>query len=681
MNKMKFPSYFECQKAMNKLKSITPKEYKKKFSKEELDKTLHEQQELLQDCIISNGTQNFFNIFNMGCSTGKTYVAVNSMPYYLNNVSCGFIEKKGVLFVIRQTDECDKYADYLNSLFEDKDIGHKSNVAISYHSKKYTTEDGYVDEEKRNKLLGQIKYYPILFICHENYINLTENEDLRNNFTQNRRLLIIDESIDICETIQVRNKKLEEDENIISLEKIEELKDKLQDGDKKLFEHIISPLFVKFDELNKEESIINRTYNFKIKHKQYNENIREFIKNIIPEYEKSIKTDLENILRTVSCIYNDTCLLNKKLEDGEKQDTISIKTINRNKRMWTLKNNIILDASALLEPKYELDKNLYFLMNNQPTLDYSKWRIEFILGSSTKFSKGIGRKYLTQEQRSRYIRFLGGCSQIITDLGIDNTLVVCHKEEHIQITKLIKKEIPYNTFQDFGINIPLENIEHFGNITGKREFERLQNVLIMHTPNYEDSDYILQYMYYKNIRYPDNVTFKNSSIKGLNYIHIFDNQDIEEFKEKTIANHIYQAVCRVNREMEHNTTIVIISQYLGSILYVRDMLDCKCVHNSDYDIYFEVVKNKINEDRKQNSKDNKLKTFFAEILNGNISNYDIDYIQINPNIIKVKKEDIKTLLKFNDTQFNKAKSNNDIFITNNTIICNRDYYYFILDTT
>ena len=49
MNKMNFPSYFECQKAMNKLKSITPKEYKKKFSKEELDKRLLEQQELLQD--------------------------------------------------------------------------------------------------------------------------------------------------------------------------------------------------------------------------------------------------------------------------------------------------------------------------------------------------------------------------------------------------------------------------------------------------------------------------------------------------------------------------------------------------------------------------------------------------------------------------------------------------------
>lgn len=681
MNKMNFPTYFECQNAIHKLKSITSKEYKKRVSNEELDNRLHFQQDMLQQTILSRARQNFFTVWNMGCSTGKTYVSVNSMPYYLNNVNCGFVERKGVLFVIRQTDECDKYADYLNSLFEDKDIGHKNNIAISYHYKKYTTEDGYVDEEKRNKLLGQIRHYPILFICHENYINLAENEELRKTFTQNRRLLIIDESIDICEIVQVRNTKLENNEDIVSLEKIEELKEKLQDEDKKIFENIISPLFVKFDELNKEESIINRTYNFKMRHKQYNENIKEFIKKIIPKYEKSIKADLEKILRTVSFIYNDTCLLNKKLEDGEKQDTITIKTINRNKRMWTLENNIILDASAPLEPKYELDKNLYFLMNNQPTLDYSKWHIEFILGSSTKYAKGIGRKYLTQEQRSRYIRFLGGCSQIITDLGIDSTLVVCHKEEHIQTNKLIKKEIPYNIFQDFGLNIPLENIAHLGNITGKREFERLQNVLIMHTPNYENSDYILQYMYYKNIRYADTVTFKNSSIKELNYIHIFDNQDIEEFKEKTIANHIYQAVCRVNREMEHNTTIVIISQYLGSILYVRDMLDCKCVHNSGYDIYFEVGKNQINEDRKQNSKDNKLKTFFAEILNGNISNYDIDYIQINPNIIKVKKEDIKTLLKFNDTQFNKAKSNNDKFITNNTIICNRDYYYFILDTT
>ena len=94
--KINFPTEFQCEIAIDNLKSGTTNDYKKKFSNEELDNKLHSQQELLQNCILSNGTQNFFNIFNMGCSSGKTYVAVNSMPYYLRNVARGLIPRKGV---------------------------------------------------------------------------------------------------------------------------------------------------------------------------------------------------------------------------------------------------------------------------------------------------------------------------------------------------------------------------------------------------------------------------------------------------------------------------------------------------------------------------------------------------------------------------------------------------------
>lgn len=677
---MYFPTSIQCQVAIKKADKKLKKDYKKESSNNELDTRLQSQQQLLQDTILSNGVQDFFSVWNMGCSTGKTYVAVNSMPYYFDNIKCGFLKRKGVLFVIRQTEECDNYAKDINDLFKDEYSDYNKEIAFSFHSKKYTNDDGYVDEEERRKLLAKVGDYPVVFIAHENYIRLAEDKDLRATFTKNRRLLIIDESIDICEIVQVRNKKLENNEEIISLEKIKEIKENLQDEDKQLFENIIAPLFSKFSELSKEKAVINRTYNFKMNHKKYNKNIENFSKKIIPKYEKSTKKDLTEILRIISFVYNDTCLLNKKLEDSEKEDTITIKTINRNKRMWTLKNSIILDASASIEPKYKLDKDLYFLMNNEPTLDYSKWHIEYVLGNSTKYAKGIGKKYISKNQVSRYIKFLGGCSEIITDLGINNTLVVCHKEEHIRTNKLTQKEIPYNPFEDFGIDVPRNNLAHFGNITGKREFEKLQNVLIMHTPNYEDSDYILQYMYYKKIRYADNTTFENPSVEGLNYIHIFNNQEIQEYKEKVIANHIYQAICRVNRDLKYETTVVIVSQYLGAILYVRDILGCRCVSNTDYDLYFEVGKNQTNIDRKQDSKNNKLKTLFSDILKGNINNYDITYSQINANIIKVRKNDIKTLLKFDDTQFNKANSNNRIFISNNTIICTRDYYYFILDT-
>lgn len=680
VNKMTFPTYSECEIAIRNLKSISSNKYTKAFSNDELDNRLHLQQQLLKNCILSNGTQDFFNVFNMGCSTGKTYVAVNSMPYYLQNVSLGHIKEEGVLFVIRQTEECDKYVDSLNSLFINDDIGNYKKVAMAYHSKKYTN-NGVVDEEERKKLLAMVECYPILFITHENYIRLAEDKKARETFTKNRRLLIIDESIDICEIVQFGNIKVEKNENIVCLNELEELQKDLEDDDKLLFRDIVEPLLIKFIEISKEKEGRERTYNFKIKHTQYNMQIENFIKKIIPKYNNSLQKKLKNILKIIGLIYNDTCLINKrsKQEDKNGEEKIYIKTINRNKKMWTLKNNIILDASAFLEPKYKLNPKLYFLMNNENTLDYSKWHIEYILASSTKYAKGIGIKHRSSKQQKRYNMFLAGCSEIIDDLGIDNVLVVCHKDEHITTNPITEEDVPFNPYRS--VDIPLNNIAHFGNITGKREFENLQNVLIAHTPNYENSDYILQYMYYADRRYADNETFEEKPVKGLGLIHIFDNQELQDFKERIIANHIYQAVCRVNRNMEHETTVFIISRYLGSILYVRDMLNCKCFPNNDYNKHFEVGKNQVNEDRKEKGKATKLKNLFTEFLKGNIKDYDIGYIQISPNIIKVKKEDIKNLLMFDDSQFNKAKSTNDKFISNHSIICCRDYYYFILDMT
>ena len=528
-------------------------------------------------------------------------------------------------------------------------------------------------------MLSRIGFFPILFITHENYIRLAEDEKARKTFIKGRRLLIIDESIDICEIVKFSSVR-DKEESTICLEDIEKISTELKEEDKQTFKNIVNPLLNKFDNIkNEKDSIINKVYNFKVKHKQYNEQIDYFSKKIVTKYDKFTQNKLKKVLKIIKLIYNDTCLVNKKSkeDDEKKQEIISLKTINRNKKMWTLENNIILDASALLEMKYTLNNKLYFLMNCQNTLNYSNWHIEYVWGSSTKSAKRIGYKK-SKEDKAKYKRFLLGCSKIIEDLGISNVLVVCHKDEHIQTNTITDEEILMNPFS---INIPMENIAHFGDITGKREYGKLHHILITHTPNYEDSDYILQYMYYSNKRYSDNEIFDNDSNIGLGYIPIFKNQELQEFKEKIIANQIYQAVCRVNRNMEYETTVIIISKYLGSILYVRDMLGCECYCNTDYDIYFGIKDNKVNTDRKNNSNATKLQNFFLDVLNGNIENYKVQYKEINSNIIKINKEDIKNILMLDNTQFNKAKSKNDKFISNNSIICCRDYYYFIIDTT
>lgn len=142
-SKMNFPTSSECQNALYKQRLQESKNYKKVFSNSELDEILHSQQELLRNCILSNAKQSFFNVFNMSCSSGKTYTAVNCMPEYLNQVESSFVSNNGVLFVIRQTQECDDYAEYLNSLFRDETTNHYREVALAYHSKKYANERIY----------------------------------------------------------------------------------------------------------------------------------------------------------------------------------------------------------------------------------------------------------------------------------------------------------------------------------------------------------------------------------------------------------------------------------------------------------------------------------------------------------------------------------------------------------
>ena len=111
-----------------------------------------------------------------------------------------------------------------------------------------------------------------------------------------------------------------------------------------------------------------------------------------------VKEYLNKIIKCIKYLYKDTCLITKKQveKDEEEETEIILSTINRDKKMWTLDNNIILDASAKLNPKYAMNKDLYIVMNNAPVLDHSLWNIKNIWISSTKYYKALDIKYKTE---------------------------------------------------------------------------------------------------------------------------------------------------------------------------------------------------------------------------------------------------------------------------------------------
>lgn len=661
VNKMIFPTDFENNTAIQKLEN-KDKYIKKNCNMDELDK----QQNLLKQVILSNGKQDFFTVFNMECNVGKTHTAIHTIPYYFEAVNKELIEPKGILIVIREMDEGNKYEELLNGLYP------FCKVALAFNSGKYKSKYEDLSREYKSDLIKEVGKTPVVIITHENYLKMAIDTKWRKTFTKNRRLLIIDESIDICKTLTVEKGKLEK---MIS---------DLAEEDKERLIEICKPIQDKFRELELiDDEIDNKVFNFIVDTDRYLKLIKDFTKTVDSLYEdkeekKKLRKELFATLKTIECIYTDTCLINKQ---NNKNIYYGISTINRKQQMWTLDNSIILDASASLQPQYEMNKDLYFLMNNKKVLEHSNWSIEYVYYGSTKSAKGMTNNITEEEQEEKMKRFYKGCSDIIKDLGINETFVVCTKEEHILTDEKKKKSIPFNPYEDYDCAIPVEHIQHFGNITGKNDYSDLKNVLITHTINYSETDYILKYMYFSGKRYADDTTkFKSHSSGNLGGINIFDDKELQDFKEKTIANHFYQAVCRVNREMKHKTKVIIISGYLGAILYVRDMLDCKCEQTNKYSM-LKAKENKVNKERHKNSKESQIQNLFKDIVKGNIpKGIKKKILDDEKYIVEITRKEIQNFLGYDDNKFNKTINGTKDFMRDTGILYFKKKFIFVLDS-
>ena len=656
VNKKIFPTDIENNTAIQQLES--KEKYKKSnCNNEELEK----QRNLLKQVILSNGKQDFFTVFNMECNVGKTHTAIHTIPYYFEAVNKGLIEPKGILIVIREIDEGNKYEKMLNGLYHYR-------VALAFNSSKYAKESATVTNILKSEWIKDVDKTPVVIITHENYLKMALDTKLRKTFTKNRKLLIIDEAIDICKTLTVKNSNLKQIMNHLSEE------------DKATLNEICKPIQEKFEELDViDEEISNKVFNFKVDKDKYLKLIKKFSKTVKSSYINPLRDDLLDILIAIKCIYTDTCLINKGKKKEYGDTKFSISAMNRKEKMWTLDNNIILDASATLNSQYTMNPQLYFIMNNKPVLDHSKWKIEYIYYGSTKSAKGLLNNIEDEEQEEKKERFYKGCAEVIKYLGENETFVVCTKAEHIKIDSK-GNEIPYNPYEDFDCNIPVENIQHFGNITGKNDYSHLKNVLITHTINYSETDYILKYMYFTGKRYPDDTTkFKSHSENNLGGIYVFNDRELQEFKEKTIANHFYQAVCRVNREMEYNTKVIIISKYLGAILYVSDMLNCECKQTNKYNSMFNYGENEVNKKRHENSKSSQMKKLFTDIISSNISQ-DIKYKKLDDYIIQINREEIQKFLAYNDNKFSKSIYDCKDFMKENSILYFKKNFIFVLDS-
>ena len=535
-----------------------------------------------------------FDLFNCECSTGKTFSVVTKVVLFLEKWAIDIYNPKGMLFVMQNIAPCKYYANKINKELFDNNI-----IAE-------TVDSDMDDVEIKNKL----NRYPVIFLTHEKYKVLAQDEEERKQFSKDRILLVIDEFINMSKKIWIDNIEYEK---LIVVFKDDEIKEKFRNATKELKDYFVY-LEKNGQDRDKELHIKNFKTDYSYIFTEI-EKIKQYIKDnfddqdLIDFYNANKKRSIYNVLDEVKEFFGGTSIL----ESGK------LYTVKRNLQLWGLSKNIILDGSGTLNYAYYLQRNKinFRLEKDYKVLDHKNFTVEHIKINSTKTSK------------NRYSNYYNLCYKILCELGIDKTLVVCRKEEHQdkngnEITKYF--DVPF--------------INHWQNFLGSNVYGDLKNMLIVDTFNMSEKDYILEYLYYSNETLKDDEDIKVLTKDNHRY---FTNKEIEEYKNRRIANEFYQAFKRINRKLNYTSRIVIITIHTEAVILACDMLK-NCEYKDITDKYKEMLEYK--EEYKQSTKNSdriiKAKEILSDIINNNFQYKDIVRIENNNKIIP--KQRLRNLL-------------------------------------
>ena len=194
--------------------------------------------------------------------------------------------------------------------------------------------------------------------------------------------------------------------------------------------------------------------------------------------------------------------------------------------------NILLDASADFRAAYDLDKKLFHREEKIFVLDHSDWEIDVIPLKTTKNS------------RKNVMNFYERVAAIAKTYGPD-TLVVGAKEDMDKLVEVAPECKAY----------------HY-NLVGSNQWRALKNVVICQTPELSDVNYLLRLLYYSK-DFLDTIPSLSTNIRRRvngSYSRTYEDPLLERIRILHLADHVYQAVKRVNRDMTQSTTVVLIME-------------------------------------------------------------------------------------------------------------------------
>ena len=497
-----------------------------------------------------------FDVLGVEAGVGKSRETDKAIAHYINNI-----------------EEWDRKFLLVKRFKEDV---HESAARINRLCKNHHIAIGITQDEWRQFLKKQdfsrIEMYQVLIITHARYRGLCQKsqEYYRAFFEKGRHTLIIDEQLEVP-VLSYNDRTFG---NILSC---------LSYEFKDMVDELCKPLQ---NELNRLRQDAKSNYLHKAFPIVENHLIRKFEEFINAHH--FLNDDHKNEVRTyIDFLYNldtATCLYNPAFNGiGARISSLCL-GLDR----WTLQNNIILDASAGLDKRYDYSYDMK--IDNQPNfVDHYNFTFNHV-----RFNSSRANKSQTED-------FYPKITALIREKckASDKALVVTHKNDEKTVIEHLQAQGFKLGSDRTGRDI---SVAHFGEIIGKNRWKDFNQVWIIASPNIPVEVYALNWSFFAQ----QPLTDENLYLKRPDGKFGFAEQKFEDIRIGCLVSDIYQSIKRIDREVKKQSQIYIVASDDGIVTQVRDQLkNVKVGETIELDVKYKEGKKK-NETGRRGRKSNRI---------------------------------------------------------------------------
>ncbi|MGN8645424.1 hypothetical protein ACTNEO_07080 [Gracilibacillus sp. HCP3S3_G5_1] len=490
-----------------------------------------------------------FKVLGLEAGIGKSRYTDLIIKQYIEESALDPNSKK-FLVVKKFNSEASKSAEFIN------DIEWMSgNIAVAID------RDNWKDYWQKH--VDELKQVRVLFISHARYMNLCSNKKMRNNFTEGRNILIIDEKVQFQPLIYR--------DNLYS--KVREL---IDFDHRDLLDSVCKPLGKYINDMYKDKKY-RQVHKVRFNNNSQVEELIEYLNDFMKVNRLGVKDRnlVEALIDGLPHWYNNMNIYNNH----------NIATNHLDQGYWGVDgNNIILDASAKLDGVYKTNRDKFKIINMPKIIDHSNSQFHMYKYNTSK----------TNVKRDKDVYLKEIIEKVIgSTMSSERTLLIGYRDLSNDIAYELSKHVDSGSIwkdkkdkdKDPDYNNQQFAISWYGNLVGRNEFRDFDSVWLLTSPNLPMNHYPIHFMQYTG----QSIGQRKLNIKNGR----FNNSTLNDLHRGYVRAEIYQSIKRIQRNAKPSGAFHIVindEELINTIL--QEMKGANLLDTNIHELIF--VENNVN---------------------------------------------------------------------------------------